>query len=419
MAIAVAKGVTTLRPAHVPESLVYDFDMRNDPGLVADPHRRILDLVRNAPPVFWTPHHGGHWVFVSHAANFKAARDAETFSSSFLSPEQLKGLMKEAGVGGRHIPIPVPINLDPPAHTKYRLPLQGAFSPKTINALRGDIRTQAAALIDAMASQGRCEFMSAVAEPLPVKVFMKMMGLPLDRFAHYRALVKENMAATTEADIRKPIAILQRVAESMRDIFADRRDRPQDDLISLLWKIEVDGKPTTMDDMENYGVLLFVAGLDTVMQGMGHGIRYLAGDPSVQQRLRQAPELIPEAVEEILRRYTFTVPARRVARDAVFEGVQLKANDRVMLYLPAADLDAHEFPDPDRFNLERENKTHIAFNAGPHRCLGSHLARIELQVLFEEMLTRLPEFRLDPSAMPTFHGGNVISVDTLHLTWQI
>jgi cytochrome P450 len=415
--MAVAKTPNVSRPAHVSESLVYDFDMRNDPGLMADPHKRILDLIQHAPPIFWTPHHGGHWVFLSHAANFKAARDPETFSSSFLSAEQVKALMREAGVGGKHIPTPVPINLDPPQHTKYRLPLQSVFSPKAINALKDDIRTLAAKLIDDVAPQGRCEFMSTVAEQLPVTVFMKMMGLPLDRFAQYRALVKENMAATTEADIRKPIAILQRVAESMRDIFIERRDNPKNDLISLLWKIEVDGKRTIMDDMDNYGVLLFVAGLDTVMQGMGHGVRYLAGDLAVQQRLRQEPALIPEAVEEILRRYTFTVPARRVARDTVFEGVELKVNDRVMLYLPAADLDPREFSNPERFNLDRENKTHIAFNAGPHRCLGSHLARIEIQILFEEMLKRLPEFRLDPGNKPNFHGGNVISIESMHLVW--
>jgi cytochrome P450 len=203
----------------------------------------------------------------------------------------------------------------------------------------------------------------------------------------------------------------------MRDIFIARRERPQQDLISLLWAIEVDGKKTTMDDMENYGVLLFIAGLDTVMQGMGHGVRFLAADLDVQRRLRAQPALIPDAVEEILRRYTFTVPVRRVAKDAVFHGVTLKAGDRVVLYLPAADLDPHEFPDPEGFSLERENKTHIAFNAGPHRCLGSHLARVELQILFEEILARLPEFRLNPEKPPHFHAGNVLGIDTMHLIW--
>ncbi|TAK99772.1 MAG: cytochrome P450, partial [Rhodospirillaceae bacterium] len=197
------------------------------------------------------------------------------------------------------------------------------------------------------------------------------------------------------------------------------RDNPRDDIFSLLWQSKVEGKPTTLEDMENYSVLLFIAGLDTVMNGMGFGVRHLAQDLPLQDKLRKNPELISDAKEELLRRYTFTVPPRRVAKDMVFEGVPMKEGDRVMLFLPAADLDGKEFPNPERFELQRENNVHIAFNSGPHRCLGSHLARVELQVLYEQMLSRLPQFRLDPEHPPTFHCGNVVGVDTLNLVWDV
>ena len=406
------------RPEHVPPSLVYDFDASFDEALLADPHKRVLDLVKNAPPIFWTPRHGGNWIFLSHAAIFNAARDYETFSSEFFPRELIAQFMQAQGPDAKHIPIAVPINLDPPDHTKYRLPLQATFSPRTINSLKDGIRSLAAALIDDIAAQGRCEFMSAVAEQLPVKVFMNMLGLPLERFASYRALVKEYLASIADPDYNRAIVMGQRVADSMRDVFISRRDNPQHDIISLLWKIEIGGKKTTMEDMENYGLLLFIAGLDTVMQGIGHGVRHLASDLAVQRQLREKPELIPEAVEELLRRYTFTIPVRRVAKDTQFQGVTLMTNDRVMLYLPAADLDPKEFSEPERFNLARENKTHIAFNAGPHRCLGSHLARVELQILFEEVLKRLPEFHLDPTRKIVFHAGNVIGIDSMHLVWN-
>jgi cytochrome P450 len=173
-----------------------------------------------------------------------------------------------------------------------------------------------------------------------------------------------------------------------------------------------------MEDMENYGVVLFIAGLDTVMNGMGFGVRHLAQDQKLQAELRANPKMIPEAAEELLRRYTFTVPPRKVAKDIEFEGLQMKAGERVMLFLPAADLDPGEFAGSDRFDLQREKKAHIAFNAGPHRCLGSHLARVELQTLYEQMLARLPPFRLDPQRPPKFHGGHVIGVDTLWLAWD-
>jgi cytochrome P450 len=211
---------------------------------------------------------------------------------------------------------------------------------------------------------------------------------------------------------------LLRITAIMRDTILERRAHPRDDILSMLWQTEIDGKPMTLEDMENYAVVLFIAGLDTVMNGIGHGVRHLALNPTLQAQLRANPALVSEATEEILRRYTFTVPPRRVNKDVVFEGVQMKNGDRLMLFLPAADLDAKAFADPERFDLERENKVHIAFNAGPHRCLGSHLARVELNIAYEELLRRLPEFRLDPARPPKFKGGHVIGIEEMHLLWS-
>jgi cytochrome P450 len=407
------------KPAHVPDSLVCDFDLFADPAYLADPHKRILDLIKNAPPIFWTPRNGGHWMFMSHSANFNAARDTEGFSSEIVPMAQIQAMMAKMPPGSPRIPLAVPINLDPPEHTKYRLPLQRVFSPKAINALKDDIRALAGQLIDKVVSRGECEFMSEIAEPLPVTVFLKMLGLPLEKLPEYRALVKEHMtAAGGDHDPAKGVRRLRKIADAMKDTALDRRENPRDDILSMLWKIEIDGKPTTMEDMDNYGVLLFIAGLDTVMNGMGHGIRHLAQDQALQTELRANPQLIGDATEELLRRYTFTVPPRLVSKDMEFEGVQLKAKERVMLFLPAADLDPKEFKNADHFDLNRENKVHIAFNAGPHRCLGSHLARVELQIAYEEMLARVPQFRLDPAHPSKYHGGHVVGPETLHLLWN-
>lgn len=406
------------KPVHVPDSLVYDFDMFHDPAYVADPHKRVLDLVRNAPPVFWTPRNGGHWMLLSHSANFNASRDTEGFSSEFIPRAELAAMKAKMPPGMPHIPLPVPINLDPPEHGKYRTPLQRVFSPKSILAIKDSITALATELIDEVKGRGHCEFMKEIAEPMPVRVFLKMLGLPLDRQDEYRTIVSQHLSDPSP-DPRATIPKLQRIAASMRDTFLARKENPQDDIISLLWKIEIDGKPTTMEDMENYGVLLFIAGLDTVMNGIGHGVRHLAQNPALQDQLRANPKLIPEATEELLRRYTFTIPPRIVARDMVFEGVEMKARERAMLFLPAADLDPKEFAASDNFDLNRENKVHIAFNAGPHRCLGSHLARVELQVIYEVLMARLPKFRLDPQHPPTFHCGHVVGVDSLHLLWDV
>ena len=402
-------------PAHIPPSLVYDFDMFHGAEYVADPHRHILDMIGKAPSIFWTPRNGGHWVLMSHEANFEAARDTQDFSSELIPHDKLLAILASLPPDAPRIPLSYPINLDPPLHGKYRQPLQRVFSPKTVNMLKDSIRDLAAELIDKVVDQGHCEFMAAVAEPLPVQVFLKMLGLPVEKQAEYRALVRNHLSQTGE---EQALLVMQQVAEAMRETILDRRENPRDDIISLLWSVDIDGKPTTLEDIENYGVLLFIAGLDTVMQGMGHGMRHLAQNADLQATLRANPERIHDATEETLRRFTFTVPPRRVGRDLEFQGVTMKADERAMLFLPAANLDPEEFSQPDRFDLEREKKVHIAFNAGPHRCLGSHLARLELEIMYEQWLARVPVFRLDPARPPTFHCGHVIGVDTLHLIWD-
>ncbi|MEO6248244.1 MAG: cytochrome P450 [Sphingomicrobium sp.] len=406
----------TPKPDHVPDALVYDFDVHADPALLVDPHARLSNMVRTAPPVFWTPRNGGGWVILTHAANYAASRDTESFSSEFMPKAQMDALLASLPPGSSHVPQPVPITLDPPEHTKYRQPLQKVFSPKTIAGLRGSIKELAGDLIDAVKPKGGCEFMAEVAEPLPVQVFLKMLGLPLERQDEYRTIVKEHMAAI-DTDRQGSMLRLQRIAAAMRDTVLDRRDNPQDDILSMLWQIEVDGKPTTLADMENYGVLLFIAGLDTVMNGMGLAMRGLALDPALQTKLRAEPKLIPEASEEMLRRFTFTVPMRIIKKQVELAGATMMPGDIVKLLLPAADLDASEFPHPESYDLDRENNVHIAFGVGPHRCLGSHLARVELQVLYEEMLERLPPFTLDLSRPPVFHGGHVMGIEEMHLVW--
>lgn len=403
------------RPAHIPDAAVYDFDMFHDPAYVIDPHKRVLDLVKNAPSVFWTPRNGGHWMIMSHEANFNASRDVETFSSNFIPRERLAAMQAQMP---RHLPLPLPINVDPPEHGKYRAPLQRVFSPRTINELKDSIRSLASELIDKVKADGHCEFMTAIAEPLPVIVFLKMLGLPVSRMEEYRTLVKAHLSDPTP-DPRDSIKKLWRIVDLIKDTLIERRDNPKDDIISLLWAAEIDGKPTTMDDMENYMVVLFIAGLDTVMNGIGLGIRHFAADLPLQDELRKNPSRIAESMEEMLRRYTFTVPPRVIGKDTVFEGVEMKKGERAMLFLPAADLDPKAFANAETYDLNRENKTHIAFNAGIHRCLGSHLARVELQVVYEEMLARLPQFRIDPAHAPTFHCGHVIGMDTLHLIWDV
>ena len=405
------------RPPHVPDSLVYDFDYFLDPALLADPPARALDIAKHAPAIFWTPRQGGHWVLASHAANFDVARDVDTFSNVFVRPEEFDRIRDLVPPEVDRIPTNYPISLDPPDHGKYRAPLLKAFSPRAAVEQAREIRDLANTLIDNVIDQGGCEFMSAVAEPLPVQVFLKMMGLPLERQAEYRAAVRAQLE-NVDPDQIKNIVSMFKIVKMMRETLVERRSDPRNDIISLLWGTKIDDQPMTLGDMENYGLLLFIAGLDTVMNSMCFGIRHLARDPKLQDFLREKPEQIGSAVEELLRRYAFVAVIRRVAKDVTFHGIDMKEGERTLLFLPSANLDERAFPDPGRFDLARENNAHIVFNAGPHRCLGSHLARMELKILYEQILARLPPFRLDPSRPPKFHGGHVIGVDSLHILWD-
>ncbi len=404
-------------PGHVPPEAVYDFDMRFDPALLSNPHERIREILREAPPVFWTPRNGGRWIAMGHAEIFEAARNPERFSSGLMPREQMQALLAMMPKDMPRIPQATPITMDPPEHARFRGPLQKTFSPKAAIAQIDEIRRLADELIDKVIDQGHCDFIPAIAEPLPVTVFLRMMGLPLERLGEFRELVHEFLENTT-GDVSKGAMMSRKVANAMLGEILARKDDPRDDIISLLWATEIDGEPMTLELMEDYAVLLFIAGLDTVINGMGFGIRHLAMNPELQDQLRANPALIPEAAEELLRRYTFTIPMRRVAKDTELGGWAMKAGEWVALYMPGADLDEREFEKPENFDLNRENKVHIAFGAGVHRCLGAHLARVELQVLYTQVLARLPKFRLDPDLPVTFHSGNIIAFDSLPIRWD-
>lgn len=405
------------RPPHVPETSVYDFDIHHDAALLKNPHERVLELIREAPPLFWTPRNGGHWMVLKYEDVFHVLRDTEVFSSSLMPPKHRAAAAARMPPGEPRVVSMTPIFMDPPDHTRYRLPLQRAFSPKTMTALKGDVERLAHDLVDAVIDQGGCDFFSAIAEQLPVRVFLKMMGLPEDRLAEYRALVREIFAPPGD-DPMVQVRRMRRIVDAMTPVILARREAPRDDLISQLWALEIDAQPMTLELMEDYAALIFLAGLDTVINAMSFGVRHLAAHPELQSQLRAQPELIDEAAEELLRRYTFTMTMRRVTTDTELAGSPLKAQETVIVYMPAADLDADQFSDPAVFDVEREGKVHLAFGSGPHRCLGSHLARIELQTLYDVILKRLPEFRLDPAKPVTFQAGMMLTIASLPLRWD-
>jgi cytochrome P450 len=394
-------------PDHIAPSRIIDYDVYDGERYApsGNLHEGLHALAEeHGRGIFWTPHNGGHWFINDHELLFEAARRPELFSSTEMTIP----------------PVPVepkliPLFLDPPIHGIFRAPLMKEFTPGKMAQMEPSIRQFASELIDGFVADGRCDFVEAVAEPFPIKIFMRLMGMPLDRLREFRGWIFDMLSDNDERRMNAYASI----AGLMDGLIRERQAKPQDDLISRLLEFEIEGRAVTYDEMQAYCLLLFSAGLDTVANALAFSMNHLAGDPELQDRLRVSPELIPEAVEEFLRKFGVPMPARTATSDFEFGGAQIRKGERVMLMIPAANLDPKTFPDPMRFDLGRENKVHIGFNVGPHRCIGSHLARIEIRVLLEEWLRSMPNARRDPEKPIVYRSGLTLAVHELPLVWDV
>ncbi|MDO7843925.1 cytochrome P450 [Sphingomonas immobilis] len=382
--------------SEIPASKVFDFDIAYDPLLKGDLHDGLLTLTKAAPEIFYTPRYGGHWVVQSHEAIFDVTHNHDIFSSNH---------------GGRAM---LPIGVDPPEHTDYRRVLLQAFSPKNVNAMMPLVREMTTELIDKVINRGSCEFVTEIAEPLPVIVFMKMLGLPLDQMAPLRKLIID---ALEEGDPKEREGIFDRQLEIIDPVIHARQAEPQNDVISHILSADLGGRTATFDEVQRYMILLTNAGLDTVVNAMSFDALHFARDQELQAQVRADPSMIPDVIEELLRRYAVSSVARRVTRDIDYRGVPLKKGDRLHLLIPAANLDDSVYDEPARIVLRRKAPP-VTFGTGVHRCLGSHLARLELRVLLAEWFARIPTFHVDPSDEPKMHAGLVYTVDRLPLVWD-
>ena len=394
-------------PDHIDPARVVDFDLFGDRRFIeaGHPYDGLLRLCEEVGRgLFWTPRNGGHWFITDHELLFEAARTPELFSSANASfpvvpPEQEEFLP--------------PLNVDPPDHAKYRLPLMRAFSPAAIRQLDENIRETIRTLIDSFVDRGHCDFVEEVGEPLPLTIFMRMMGFDLSRFHEFR----EWAVWMNQADVERRTRGFHNAMAMTRPLFDERRAERKDDILSRLLDEQIDGRPLTQPELEGMCTLLFGAGLDTVVNSLSFGMEHLAHNPALQDRLRASPSLIPEAIEEMLRRFAVAFPFRSVARDGSFHGVKLKTGERLTMSVALGNLDSAAFPDAAAFDLDRENKVHMTFNSGPHRCIGSHLARAEMVALFDEWLKRMPNVHPAPERRATYRTGLSFAVTSLPLVW--
>lgn len=382
-------------PSHVPAELVIDFDAFNDSKLEVDVFKRWGEVRDSAPPIAFSPCNGGHWIVFRGDDITTVLTDAEHFSNAHFNAVSSGG------------PGFIPLGLDPPEHTPWRLLLLKYFSPARVRELEGVIREKAEELISPLAAAKTCDFVTAVAEPMPVAIFMELLGLPVERLSEFRSLAL--LALNPFGDSSKTAEANRQIVGILSELIAARSQERKNDLVSALLDETVKGAPIGGAELMSICYVLFIGGLDTVTNAMSFGIRQLAQNPSLQDAIRNDLSQIPDVMEKLLRRSAFAMVSRSVKRDTRLGGVQLKAGDLLFCMTWAGSNES---------GGETEGPRHLAFGGGYHVCLGMHLARLELKIMYETWFKRIARFSLAPDEEPTMRGGPIMHLKRLRLNLE-
>lgn len=396
-------------PPGVPLSMVHDFNREADPDFARDPWAVLDRLRREAPPLFFSTDHPetdkGAW----YVANEAIMREMLQTPAVFTTQE---------GVSVGLAPWPrkiIPLEVDPPDHLKFRAILGPIFSPRTIDRWDARVREVTGALIDQIAATGECEFLDAVAKPLPSTILVEIMGLPTERRAEFVGWVEE-MFHGERPESRRAAGV--RSMEYLKTVIAERYAAPGDDAVSIVCRAQVDGAPISREHVEDIVMFIFQAGLDTVTAGLGHVFHYLATHPEKQRELIADPSLIPNAVEEILRAFPWIGLTRKVRQAVDFHGAPLRVGDVVHTIPYGAGRDPTVHDQPDTVDFHRADTPHFTFGGGVHRCAGSHLARRELRIAVEQWLQRIGEFGIKPGAEIRYMPAGMFQLSALPLAWR-
>jgi cytochrome P450 len=392
-------------PAHVPPELVVDFDYHHVPG-AEDDYQLALKALHKGPDIFWTPRNGGHWVFTRADDLAEGFRDHLRFSSeTVVVPRIEKPLFRG-----------LPIESDPPEHGLYRSLIQPAFLPRPVAEREAQIRALTISLIEGFQARGECEFMTEFAQHLPITVFLNLVDLPLD---DRLTLMEWTGEFLDPPDHEAKEAAAGRLVGYIQGKVAERRAQPGADLLSRILQSQVNGRPVNDAEAISMGILLLFGGLDTVVSMLGFFANFLAGSRPHRQLLIESPDLIPAAVDEMLRRFGLANPGRVIAQDFTHKGVEFRKGEQVLLMSALHGLDERKWDNPLLVDFHRPNAAqHSTFGGGAHRCIGSVLARVELRVFLEEWLKRIPHFQVKPGEKVRMASGVNGSVTYLPLCWE-
>ncbi|MBK1787108.1 cytochrome P450 [Prauserella cavernicola] len=370
---------------------------------------------RRRSPVSYSTRGNGCWVLTTYDDISGVLRRNNRGFVSF--PNDPDGL----NVQGARAAL-IPIEIDGERHRQFRRVLDPLFSPGRVAALEPRLREAANALIDEFVEEGACEFVEHFAMPFPGATFLALMGWPaedLPRLNRWVATVHHGVPGATEEESNAARAA---VVTEMRDyvvaLIADRRENPRDDVTTHCLQAEIEGRRLSDDELFDLFLLMMLAGLDTVQSVLAQSFAFFGRYPGRWAEMFDGPAGVEAAIEELLRWTAPAIPTRTVTDESALVGdVELPRGERVHFPLAAANRDPKYYPDPDSIVFDRPAKPHLAFGMGTHRCVGVHLARLELRVAFAEIRRRLPEFALAPGSEPDEHLGLSWGVENVHIVF--
>ena len=369
----------------------------------------VFAFLRREAPVFWHdgPEEGdGFWNVTRYDDVVHVLKNARLFSSEHNGSAQIEWMEPDVLEARRNF-----METDPPRHSEWRRMFARDFTPRAVGEYADYLRELTRTTLDHALPLGAFDFVEEIAAPIPIKVLGHILGVPDHMLAKLVELgdrmivdtdpdIAHVLAGTPEAEAFKYLPFGSEAAAELcaigRTLLDERRGAPRGDVLSILANAEIGGCPISSHDLDTNFALFVVAGNETTRQGMALGLLALMNDPAAMARLRAEPELMPTAVDELIRFASPVWHFRRTAtEDTELRGVSIRKGERVVVWFAAANRDPEAFPDPDRLILDRKRDAHAAFGrGGPHFCLGAHIARLEIQILLEELLPRIASIEL-------------------------
>jgi cytochrome P450 len=396
----------TARP-DISADMVVDFDHHSDEFNLNE--LEVNAELRRRCPVAWNENYGGFWFITSYDGVEQTARDGDTFAHKY-EPNAADGVDYQGEMG-----VPRPEGqpalgigeVDGPYHQALRRALAPFFSPRAVDKMRPFMEQSVHWFIDQRISEGRMDLVLDYASPVPAILTMKLMGLPYDNWQLYANLFHAVMAVPQDSDeYADAVAEVPTMMDGLLKFAETRRADPRDDLTSFLVQFEFDGK--CLDDAQLLDILwnLIGGGVDTTTSQTALSLLHLGTHPALRQQLIDRPELYGTAADEFLRYFSVNQQlSRTVTRDIVLGGQHLRRNDRVIISWLAANHDEQEFDRPDEVVLDRAPNRHLAFGLGPHRCIGSHLARVMFEVMVKAALDRIPDYQVEVGGVYEYLGN--------------